>query len=411
MRRLRRRPTLPALSSFTLASFGAWAAVVAVAFALRGRMFATFAAVILGIHTLSSVALPTPQWSVGGVELGWIWSYLQAVTYLHFATLVRPQMRPVWWRALISVPASFFVAGVFLAIPWALIASIGLRPHGLWIPFVIAAGGLAQSLWTREEIVDLHLDGLDTGPKLEPHIPGRRPASSRPLTVVQITDPHLGPFMSERRLRRICARAVARAPDLILLTGDFLTMESQRDPEVLCRALAPLAEARGRVFACLGNHDHEAPELVVRALARTGIVLLVDDEAVVETPQGPVQILGFDFVWRDREAHLRQVCDRFPRLPGHRRIALLHDPGAFRQLPAGAADIVFSGHTHGGQVGLVSFGLRWTVLRTLSTIPDHGLWARGRDLLYIHRGTGHYGFPLRLGVPAEESLVRLHVER
>lgn len=217
--------------------------------------------------------------------------------------------------------------------------------------------------------------------------------------------------MSERRLRGICARAVAREPDLILLTGDFLTMESQRDPEVLCRALAPLAEARGRVFACFGNHDHEAPELVVRALARAGVVLLIDDEVIAQPPQGPVQILGFDFVWRGREAHLREVCERFPRLPGHHRIALLHDPGAFRQLPPGTADIVFSGHTHGGQVGLISLGLRWTVLRTLSTIPDHGLWARGSDLLYIHRGTGHYGFPLRLGVPAEESLVRLHVER
>ena len=40
-------------------------------------------------------------------------------------------------------------------------------------------------------------------------------------------------------------------------------------------------------------------------------------------------------------------------------------------------------------------------------LPDHGLWARGRDRMMIHRGTGHYGFPLRLGVPAEESLLRV----
>jgi predicted MPP superfamily phosphohydrolase len=41
-------------------------------------------------------------------------------------------------------------------------------------------------------------------------------------------------------------------------------------------------------------------------------------------------------------------------------------------------------------------------------IPDHGFWARGTDRMYVHRGTGHYGFPLRLGVPAEESLIRVH---
>ena len=58
--------------------------------------------------------------------------------------------------------------------------------------------------------------------------------------------------------------------------------------------------------------------------------------------------------------------------------------------------------------GLVSFGLGWTVLRALSSIPDHGLWARGRERLYVHRGTGHYGFPLRLGVPAEQSVLRVH---
>jgi len=54
---------------------------------------------------------------------------------------------------------------------------------------------------------------------------------------VQITDPHLGPFMSERRLRRIAERAVARNPDLILLTGDFLTMESHGAKDALARVM------------------------------------------------------------------------------------------------------------------------------------------------------------------------------
>ena len=47
-------------------------------------------------------------------------------------------------------------------------------------------------------------------------------------------------------------------------------------------------------------------------------------------------------------------------------------------------------------------------LDTFTSLPDHGLWARGPDRLYVHRGTGHYGFPLRLGVPAEESVLRVH---
>ena len=70
---------------------------------------------------------------------------------------------------------------------------------------------------------------------------------------------------------------------------------------------------------------------------------------------------------------------------------------------------MLSGHTHGGQVGLVSLGLSWTMISALfAGVPDHGFWARGHERLYVHRATGHYGFPIRLGVPAEEGVIRVH---
>jgi predicted MPP superfamily phosphohydrolase len=88
---------------------------------------------------------------------------------------------------------------------------------------------------------------------------------------------------------------------------------------------------------------------------------------------------------------------------------MLHDPSAFHHVPPDEVDLTFSGHTHGGQVGLLSFGLDWTVLRG-SRWPDHGLFARGSSRLYVHRGTGFYGFPLRVGVPAELSILELVVD-
>jgi predicted MPP superfamily phosphohydrolase len=186
-------------------------------------------------------------------------------------------------------------------------------------------------------------------------------------------------------------------------------MESQADPSALAEALSPLAALRGRTFACFGNHDYEAPELVRQALDGIGAHLLIDDSTVVETAAGTVQIVGADFRWRERHTHLRELCAACPRRHGALRLLLLHDPGAFSRLPEGEADLVLSGHTHGGQVGLVSLGLPWTMLRAFAKVPDHGFWARGQDRLYVHRGTGHYGFPLRVGVPAEESLLRVHV--
>jgi predicted MPP superfamily phosphohydrolase len=389
------------MSVFTLASLAGLTAVVALAALARGRQYATFLGVLLGIHTLSATAL-FPH--AGIFRPAYVWAH--AAVYVHFALLARPRMRPWPYRALVSVPASYFVAATLLAVPWAILAGVGLRPWGLLLPYVAAAVGLLESLIAREEVVDVALDGaVVPGLKRHPRGSAREP---RPLRVVQITDPHLGAFMSPARLRRICERAVAREPDLVLLTGDFLTMESQHDARDLAHALAPLRPLAGRTFACMGNHDHEAPEVVAEGLRSAGVALLIDAAATVQTPAGPVEVLGFDFRWSQRQAHLAAVCAAHPRTAGLTRIALLHDPGAFRHLPEGAADLVLSGHTHGGQLGLLRFGLPHTIVSAMTPIPDHGLWARGADRLYVHRGTGHYGFPIRLGVPAEQSVLQLH---
>jgi len=390
------------MSGFALASVGAYLIVVFGAL-LRSRAYAIYRGVTLGLHTLIAIAL-FPR-------LGWaapLFVYMQAVVYLHAIALIRPRMRPLFYRVFISVPASFFAAGTLLALPWAVAVGLGFEPWLPWLPYLVALIGVVQSFSARVEEVDVVVADGETVDGVRRH-PRGDTRSERPLRIVQITDPHLGPFMSVARLRRICERAVSRNPDLVVLTGDFLTMESQRDPKLLASALEPLKALPGRVFACFGNHDHEAPGIVRDALRNAGARLLVDDAAEVETEAGPVQIIGMDFVWRDRARHLASVCERWPRKSGFLRVVLLHDPAAFRRLPAGEADLVLSGHTHGGQVGLVSLGLPWTMLRVLMNAPDHGFWARGTDRLYVHRGTGHYGFPLRLGVPAEESMLLVHV--
>ncbi|WP_437940400.1 metallophosphoesterase [Sorangium sp. So ce341] len=390
---------------FWVASLLAWLLVVVAARRRRGRLYARFVGVLLGIHTLIACALFR---HVG--PLAPAFAYLHGAAFLHFLLLSRPRMRPLAYRALVSIPASYFVAATFLSFPWAIAAGLGATPYGLWVPFALAGVGILQSLTARREEVELVVDRARVeGLKRHPLPREGAPPARRPLRVVQITDPHLGPFMSVARLRGICERAVARDPDLVVLTGDYLTMESQDTAEHLAEALSPLRALEGRVFACHGNHDHESPRLVATALARAGVRLLVDEAALVETAAGPVQVLGMDFHYRDRAERMAEVCARHPRAPGALRLVLLHDPGAFRLLGEGEGDLVLSGHTHGGQLGLVSLGGSWTALRLFVNMPDHGLWARGPDRLYVHRGTGHYGFPLRLGVPAEESVLKVHL--
>jgi uncharacterized protein len=217
------------MSWFGVLTLGGWLSVIAAAITVRGRAFATFVGVLVGIYSL--VALTLAPSFVGVLPL---FAALHIAVYVNFIALSRPRMRPLVYRLLVSWPAAFFSAGTLLALPWAVLTAVGLHPWAPWLPYLLAAVGMLQSLRTRPEHVDLVISG-PSGPHVERLAPHPRGSTreDRPLRIVQISDPHLGPFMSVTRLVRIAERAVEAKPDLVLLTGDFLTMESQSDPELL----------------------------------------------------------------------------------------------------------------------------------------------------------------------------------
>ena len=401
--------------SFAVASLAGLGLTASFAAHTRGARAAFVLTVALSIHVVVSVAV----YPLVGAAAPLMWA-LQLVTLLSVASLLVPGLRSLAWRALVDWPASAFIAGTFLAIPWAILRIGPWEPWGIALPYALAAIGLAQSLSARREQVALDLrkpagDTLARNNAALTRTIGSDATvepSTTPVRIVQITDPHLGTFMSTARLAAICQRAVEDAPDLILLTGDYLTFTTNHDLKALTEALAPL-RAHPRVYACPGNHDLEAPQTVHRALAAVGVRMLVDESVLVETGAGPVEVVGLNHRWRQSAEHLHGVLAR-PRqqrdgqdVP---RIALLHDPLRFADTPPGSIDLALSGHTHGGQVGLVSLGRDWTVVSGLFKLVDHGLWSRGRDHLYIHRGQGHYGFPLRLGVPAEDSVLSVRFQ-
>ena len=401
------------MTPFIALSLLAIVSLVAVAATVRSVAFASFVGVLLGFNLLITAGLESQFGTMA--PIAW---YLQGAVTLHFGALLRPRLRGPLYRALLSLPAHVWMAGTFLAFPWALVATVGLEPYGWWLPFAVSLVALPQSLRAPREVVQIHLDGLDRGDVVQRSDALRRyplqrapmPSGDTPtLTVVQITDPHLGPFMSEARLHAICQRAIEQEPELVLLTGDFFTMEGSGTQQSLRRAMAPLRALPGRVFACRGNHDLEVPQIVAQELEAIGARLLIDESELVSTSLGAVRIIGLDHIWSGRSERFAEVFEAIPSDDSVLRIVLLHDPTAFAKLPRDRADLVLSGHTHGGHLGLVSLGLQWTSIGGFLRIPDHGLWSRGTTHMYVHRANGHYGFPLRIGVPAEESVLRLLV--
>jgi predicted MPP superfamily phosphohydrolase len=415
---------------FRVLALAALVAVPLVAWSVRGRLYAIFGFVLLAF------SLPGAWVTQGHLE-AWLrepWRNLALLAFTwgmaaagaHLLHLIRARLRGRVFRALVSVPGQTFIAASFMAGPWQLalwplraaleaagFGEAAAAAHGLdGVPYVVAAISVATSTRRITEWVTIRLGG--DGPETLTRVPvtreRHRPLSDeRPLRVVQIADPHLGPWQSVRRLRSTIEDLLRHEPDLVLLTGDFLTMEGNATRGALSEALSPLRAQAGRCFAIFGNHDHEEPDQVRDALKANGVQLLIDAEACVDTRTGPVQILGADYIRKGRQERLKVLFTSHPRRAEHLRLLLLHDPSAFHHVPAGEVDLTLSGHTHGGQVGLVSLGLDWTVL-SRSRWPDHGLFARGASRLYVHRGTGFYGFPLRVGVPGEASVLELRFD-
>lgn len=246
------------------------------------------------------------------------------------------------------------------------------------------------------------------------------------LFVVQITDPHLGSFMPPLQLRQLCNHVLRLDPDLIFLTGDFFTAEAHRDPDALFHSLEPLKKVANRVFACYGNHDVESPavkQLVDDTMTRLGIRLLCDERAVVNTHLGNVEIIGLRYSpplqrQQNIDAFFSNGSDGKLKEPsGVARLTciLLHDPGAFSCLPRNLGAIVFSGHTHGGHIGFYNRGFPHWTLGRLMGMHDNGAWCGRGNVLYVHRGQGARSLMTqaitRLGVPSEDSLLRISLTR
>ncbi len=232
------------------------------------------------------------------------------------------------------------------------------------------------------------------------------------LRLAHLSDIHVGGSMNRERLLHMARLTNNAKPDMVVHTGDFLTHRSGDFDAPLYEALARIRAPYGQ-WACLGNHDFDAPERLVHRLERAGVTVLRDTVVTMSVWGQPLEIAGLDYVFGDRErsAWYTQLMRVWPSRTATPRILLNHDPRAFTLLPAECAHIVLSGHTHGGQVG-VQWGKEsaLTVVGLLG-IPDQGVFHRRDMTLYVTRCVGFYGYPMRLGIPPEIALLTLRAPR
>lgn len=237
------------------------------------------------------------------------------------------------------------------------------------------------------------------------------PDAFRGLRIVHLTDLHFSSMVSRAYLEKCVKMSNALDPDLILLTGDYLTISDRRSgSDVISRFGEGLTEilsgfrARDGIFAVLGNHDVTLGAGAVRsAVERAGILVLRDEARFLEREGQRLPLVGLaDFGTQ----HVRQQRAFAGLENSEPALILMHNPDLFEIGLAHDNGIVFSGHTHGGQMLFPLLG----ALYVPSRFGDKFLkgWFQKGDLsMIVNRGLGMIRIPARLNCPPEIAEVIL----
>jgi predicted MPP superfamily phosphohydrolase len=272
--------------------------------------------------------------------------------------------------------------------------------------FLIASGATAAGLALYAGEVARHEIDVVDRPIAIPNLP----ASFHGYRIVQLSDIHLDEYTEPFFLEHIVHRVNALAPDLVLITGDFITHGSlsfiaarhalRRCAEILTTLTAPLR------YACLGNHDvsYDAPE-VVRVLAAHNTPVLVNQYLPIERNGGRLWLCGLD----DPATSHPDLNLTVPANPDGPVILMAHEPDYADEViahPRGPfVNLMLAGHSHGGQIRLPFLGP--LILPPFAEKYPEGYYRFNQLQLYVNRGIGTVGLPFRLNCPPEITVITL----
>jgi predicted MPP superfamily phosphohydrolase len=376
-----------------------------------------------GLLILTTIPAHCPMWQVAPVSLvvagiaGWVWArttrrkslgwavatgllFLAATDWALFASLPRwglsfgPVQPP--WLGLVVLRGLVALLAAYVARRWRATALTALALVQVGISVLAVYGTTVEPFRTqvgRLAVSSAKLADADT-----------------PLRIVQVSDLHVERLT--RRERALPALVAGLKPDLIVLTGDYLSTTYNRDPRALAdlRWLLSQFHAPGGIFAVWGTSDVDHPELLRPMFAELGITPLEDRATEVTVSGHRLRLLGVTCN-RGMVGDGQRLSDLAAGVPaGAFTLLLYHSPDLMPKAASLGIDLFLAGHTHGGQCRVPGFGAVFTASRYWKRY-EAGHYRQGNTDLYVSRGLGMEGFGaprVRLFCPPEVVLVDLH---
>ncbi|HXJ96233.1 MAG TPA: metallophosphoesterase [Terriglobia bacterium] len=241
----------------------------------------------------------------------------------------------------------------------------------------------------------------------------RLPRGFQGFRIAQLSDIHIGPFMSAREIRHCVEMTNRLKPDLILLTGDYVIWDPSTQYAVV-DALSGLRAPYG-LLGSLGNHEMWAriEGSITRMFIAQGTQILRKQNATLRAGGDELNLIGVDFqthrpMGEHHEGIVREYLEGVEPLVRRdtANILMSHNPNTFDRAAELGIDLSLAGHTHGGQVAFEFISPEISPSR-LVTPYVAGWFSKPGGKLYVNRGIGTIGIPMRMGAPPEITVYEL----